>query len=997
MEKTKKIKDFYPSRPKQEPQTLEHRKEPFTSLESFSRIPYVATPLEKLEAGERYEFDEKTLATSVKEKLREEFDMYVRRRKKDGYWHEDVVGTNFLFTNEYRRSDNGTQFVVAEGTELNQKTVQVFLNSLKDFADKVVVAARLSQEPETEKDLALYLTHGFATLRLFGISNHLPFETYANFFLETSAALDLPSFALQDFGQSLVMVGREGKKIGMTDPEKITSSLKRFWSVINTQTTRLRFLTTLINFCSSGIATNDVLSSIEIFSVWCKQQENHSALLSLYLNIIEYYSQNQMLGLQTRVFSRAYFSPTIGDIQNAQLLHSRVNRVDSPFVVDWWKQHEQEDRLLSRAIEPEAGSVLGSTFGWVAKDAVGSFSDFGTLTSITTLDQKPTQASDIRSIDDLYWRKNLSSEHNIPMSDFLVFTRDVFANMGPEQEGECVEQCSQGTISAEQWRKFVQLREEITDNKDLDNTGDWEKELYDLFLVKRDAQRDLEAGTLTKEDLWETKRLIRDLTENLPMPYLFSPQYTDVCIEYQELAERIWPALDSKQFRQHFIQFLEKKRAQVKLTPVHFDSLETALLTSGFTQKTINIVKSTHLFSQLHHPDIRSYLEKTLSLSFTDLTLREQTQFLTFLATAEPALCDRTFAVIRKFGVPAARAFLSCEYGKHLGEAVIKIGETYPAEEAKKIFEAYATLIDSIEVSTEELAASFFKTDKRTFDRDKVNNELLLRGKNSLASFAEKRVPSEDIPPTLERINRDTALFSAMFKTVSKERGSMDFSEIQGMSLESIDARDLSSKQKQEMLKIAYIGWLPRGAERAKSIQKELQAKFEDPEVDTLFYVLQQKEKMMGFVAFSTNHPDAPDGIYGDSFNILPEFTSAGIGLALITQTMNTEAKKGVVYGYTDATSPIETPVHMKLFGTIIGAETQSFADGETKTWLKLRRDDAQNPHYREQQAEAKERVVPCQAQIIKQTIDQMVQQGHVVTGYVFEGKSVRIFSQPKI
>lgn len=82
---------------------------------------------------------------------------------------------------------------------------------------------------------------------------------------------------------------------------------------------------------------------------------------------------------------------------------------------------------------------------------------------------------------------------------------------------------------------------------------------------------------------------------------------------------------------------------------------------------------------------MREMIEKNLAISLTDLTLREQIQLCSLLASPDRQTVSRTFITTKKFGSSAARSFLSCEYGDEFRGVVLSIGEKLPEKLARQI------------------------------------------------------------------------------------------------------------------------------------------------------------------------------------------------------------------------------------------------------------------------------------------------------------------------
>ncbi len=118
-----------------------------------------------------------------------------------------------------------------------------------------------------------------------------------------------------------------------------------------------------------------------------------------------------------------------------------------------------------------------------------------------------------------------------------------------------------------------------------------------------------------------------------------------------------------------FVHKLREKIAQIKQASqyqeLHFDLFENfegdeKLMPRGV--KSGEGVDAAVLLQEIHRPAVRVLIERDMGISLRDLSLREQIQLLSYLASVDYQTAQKGFSVIREFGIDGARSFLSCEY-----------------------------------------------------------------------------------------------------------------------------------------------------------------------------------------------------------------------------------------------------------------------------------------------------------------------------------------------
>lgn len=362
-------------------------------------------------------------------------------------------------------------------------------------------------------------------------------------------------------------------------------------------------------------------------------------------------------------------------------------------------------------------------------------------------------------------------------------------------------------------------------------------------------------------------------------------------------------------------------------------------------------VESSVLLQAMHRPGIRLGIEKDLGVSLNQISLREQIQLLTYLARVDQKIAYDGFTVIQKHGLNAARTFLSCEHGKHFGDAILDIAQKLDPDSARAVFAKYCEIIDATERTTEELLSEFYVTEHgRAIDRGKVNEEILVRAKEVLALCAkelqgagENPVTGADILQKLESVQKDTVLFASLFKTMAKGR-EVDFRELRGVTFEQKRPVDMSETEKKEMTDILKENWRTQKASVADWVEAGFEKKLEAANHDTRFYVLKKDGKVMAFMRFDERPDLGANALYAGSLNVSSGLRGSALGEAVLRNTVDQEAKRHVVYGDFFPEISAGTMYVEQMGSVVVGVEEVAVGgQGQKESRYLMMRDDRQN------------------------------------------------------
>lgn len=270
----------------------------------------------------------------------------------------------------------------------------------------------------------------------------------------------------------------------------------------------------------------------------------------------------------------------------------------------------------------------------------------------------------------------------------------------------------------------------------------------------------------------------------------------------------------------------------------------------------------------------------------------------------------------QKYGESGLRAFLSVEQGgKPMGNKIIEVGNNLK-NSAEKVFAKYGEIVDVANSAEDEVRNLFADKKLPQNTIDKIHDQLLERAKNLLVSCADNKQKEENITEELDRIKKDIVIAGMAFKELYKNGDSVSLEDIEGMSIESSLAKDLSQKDKVEMTKIYELSRPAVTFENAKHIKillDEFKANLEKE--STFIFNIKINDKVMAFATFYNTKPDTLH-IGGLSFH--PDVKNPAFGVAVMDSIIKDLGKYN-----------IEAEVHSK--NQILAMYTKRFGFSITK------------------------------------------------------------------
>lgn len=342
----------------------------------------------------------------------------------------------------------------------------------------------------------------------------------------------------------------------------------------------------------------------------------------------------------------------------------------------------------------------------------------------------------------------------------------------------------------------------------------------------------------------------------------------------------------------------EKQQKGIYIDLVDFQSL-TDKYNYKFTSEEI-AEKDFLLFKHLHHSDMRWNIENEMGVDMIDIPFNYQVHFLKFLAEKD----EKEVNHIKEFldesnnyqdKINRIKTFLAIESGEEIGKQVFSVAEKTEPEISQKIFEKYASIIDTIEDSKETIASTLIEQNISDDEIRSINSNLIVKANRMIADFAQeldKNTKEDNIKEKLlrklDRYQEDLMLTASVYKTLKKESGrDIRIEDIKDIQLQTKNATEIKDEELQQMLDIYGKNYDNR-PEFKNQLLESFKNKIKENRQDTVLYVIKKGNQIIAFNRFDRN-PDETK--YFGSFNVDPNMQDSSIGTALFEESLRIESE----------------------------------------------------------------------------------------------------------
>jgi len=288
-------------------------------------------------------------------------------------------------------------------------------------------------------------------------------------------------------------------------------------------------------------------------------------------------------------------------------------------------------------------------------------------------------------------------------------------------------------------------------------------------------------------------------------------------------------------------------------------------------------------FQFMSRPYIRKHLHKEFKVDISEMTLKEQFFFLSYLKKTSLDDINTLKHFTSLYGVEGVRTFLSLERGdESLGDSIVAFGQH--DEVAGTVFKYYGELLDSAE-RAEALVkeVSDCEGEACTELASQVRENILNRAQKDL----EKAVRSHDPSEVAAQIENYVA--------AAKEYVAL-LQEVGAGKIESVSPETLSEEDRRRMrnlLQANYRKAYPETENHAfkLAIAGSLEKSFNNP--DTSFRLLRDNGKIVSYNRFDTvSDFNGREVSYFGSFNADPAYS--GVGGVMLEETIKNQLEGGV-------------------------------------------------------------------------------------------------------
>ncbi len=345
-----------------------------------------------------------------------------------------------------------------------------------------------------------------------------------------------------------------------------------------------------------------------------------------------------------------------------------------------------------------------------------------------------------------------------------------------------------------------------------------------------------------------------------------------------------------------------------------------------------------YLYKYFSSYGMRRKVENDFGVSIASLHFAEQMEFMDLLNSAD----TENFAQYQEFcslyGVDALRTFLVTNKDSVLRDKVFEFARATTPEQARAVFAAYGSLVESIDHMGEYLRESFGAQDTGAVGA--VVERQLNRARKLLADAHTYKDEPERLVALAQSVQADIALFTDACR-VLKTRNQLSLEQVRDGTLESVNAAQLQEVDCTNMRDIWEYRYAGKyGAE----LEHELRTQFEKAlaSEQTTFYIYRYKGQIACY--FSAEHigisEDELPKKHLASFLTSQSFEGGMLGQAVMEQGIDQEQKGSVLVAESDV-DIARTPIVSKYFEDYNFYATHRFEDqGEPTLALERREGD---------------------------------------------------------
>jgi hypothetical protein len=291
--------------------------------------------------------------------------------------------------------------------------------------------------------------------------------------------------------------------------------------------------------------------------------------------------------------------------------------------------------------------------------------------------------------------------------------------------------------------------------------------------------------------------------------------------------------------------------------------------------------------------DIRAALQEDFGVDVTQLSLKEQYQFLNYVLKVDLSKIQEIRYPAERFGSTFARTFLSLELecvDSTLGDKIVAFGSEHP--QAEEVFTSYSSLLGEVN-KLESLIQS--ELDCTKVDCVLVSEKAKKRLLEDTHQYLINAIQSNqtNVVNGLDEIATQAKALSSAFSTYLAEGQSSieDFNSFEKSVYAGGEIKEQLHSKIQDVYRGNYRA-LGYEEEAVESLVSTLNKKLSNPETRVRTWQFGERQ-ILAFIA-STEHPEEKS-VYLSGLNINPNLKVAQAAKNLLEETIADYSKKGWV------------------------------------------------------------------------------------------------------
>lgn len=300
---------------------------------------------------------------------------------------------------------------------------------------------------------------------------------------------------------------------------------------------------------------------------------------------------------------------------------------------------------------------------------------------------------------------------------------------------------------------------------------------------------------------------------------------------------------------------------------------------------------------------VRRQIEYDFNIDLSQLDIRIQQYFLTFLKKAPADKREEIRRYTKTYGKPFFTAFLSLSHNDdYQGQRILDLCNNLDTTTTQIILEKYQDLFSASEKVQDYLRTNYSEQMHVPETEEAIAEQLLRKGREALV-YAASNQNNLDIASYMESYKAEIQLFANTFKALKLSGLPVELEQFKAIHIERIPGDQLTEPIKQQLLAMSDANWQDQGRLGA-IISSDFRSLLNDEQrlTDTDFYLVQHNQDVLGCFRLDQK----PDGsYYFGSVLARKDIAGAKIGETLLDQLFTAAASNRLVKAHCNPQSAI--------------------------------------------------------------------------------------------